>query len=321
METKKNLDILQEQAKKNTQVKPEQNTNPNSDKRNLNILYAIIVLLVVVSGAGWYLYFDLKAENQKTILQLTSVNNEKEEVTSELKSLIVQYEDLKTDNEEVNAKLNAEQERIESLLEELKKVKANNRWQIKKYKKELSTLREIMKSYIYQIDSLNTLNVNLRKENKNVTAENKRISSKNKKLEELTNDLSSTVEKASVLRATNINSVALKRKGRKTNKVKKTEKIKVCFTLAENSVAQNGMRFIYLKITNPDGKVLSGDKNTLEIGEESIQYSDKREIQYENKDLDVCIYWIKSENLKKGEYQVEIISDGYVIGTSSFYLK
>ncbi len=307
MEPKKNLDILQEQAKNNSNTPQKEQNNEN--------------LLIIVSAVGWYLYFDLKADNKKTIIELTSVNNEKEEVTNELKSLIVQYEDLKSDNEEVNAKLNAEQERIEALLGELKKVKANNRWQINKYKKELSTLREIMKSYIYQIDSLNTLNVNLRKENKNVTAENKRISSKNKKLEELTNDLSSTVEKASILRAVNINPVALKRKGRETSRVKKTEKVKVCFTLVENKVAESGMRFIYLKITNPEGKVLSGEQNVLTVGEETIQYSDKREIQYDNKDLEVCIYWIKSEKLIKGDYQVEIISDGYVIGTSSFHLK
>ncbi len=319
MDTKTNMDVLQEQAKQQTDnPTPKESQN---NKANLSVLYAIIGLLIIISAVGWYLYFDLKNENKKTITQLVNVNNEKEEVTNELKELIVQYEDLKSDNEDVNAQLTAEQERIELLLAELKKVKSNNRSQIRKYKKELSTLREIMKGYIYQIDSLNTLNVNLRKQNKTVTAENKRIASQNKKLEALTNDLSSTVEKASILKANNMEVVALKKKGRKTRRAKKTDKVKVCFTLAENPVAKSGMRFIYLRITNPQSKVLSGEQNTLTVGEQTIQYSDKREIQYDNQDLDVCIFWTKTEDLTKGEYKVELISEGNIIGTTAFYLK
>lgn len=284
-------------------------------------LLALIGLLLVVSAVGWYLYLDLRGVNAKTVTQLVTVSNEKEEVTNELKELIVQYEDMKSDNEEVNAQLAEEQQKIEGLIEELKKVKDSNRWQINKYKKELFTLREIMKSYIYQIDSLNTMNINLRQENSVVTAENKRIATKNEKLEQLTENLSTTVEKASILRAVNILPEALKKKGKETNRTSKVEKIKVCFTLVENAVAENGNQWVYLRIINPQGQVLSGSQNVEVFGETEIPFSDKREIEYDNKDIDVCIFWAKSEDLTEGEYKVEIVSKGNVIGTSAFYLK
>ncbi len=320
-EQKRNIDILKEKAAHSESTETQAESVNNSGQCRNNMLFGIIGLLVVISAVGWYLYFDLKSVNKHTVTQIVTVSNEKEEVTNELKELIVQYEDMKSDNEEVNAQLAQEQARIEGLLEELKKVKANNRWQIHKYKKELSTLREIMKSYIYQIDSLNTMNINLRKENSTVTAENRRISNQNQKLEELTSNLSTTVEKAQILRAVNIVPVALKKKSRTTKRVSKVEKIRVCFSLAENAVAKSGLRTIYISITNPQGKVLSGQQNILNIDDKVIPYSDSREIEYNNKDLDVCIFWAKSETLTKGEYKVDIISDGYVIGQSAFYLK
>jgi len=303
----------------------EKQTIPNlpirKDECKTNALLGLIALLVIISGIGWYLYFDIKSQKEQTLVELNNVSNEKEEVSSQLNELLVQYDDMKTNNDTLNTQLSAEKERIKKVLEELKKVKSSNRWQIHKYKKELFTLREIMKSYIYQIDSLNTMNINLRQENSAVTAQNKKIVSKNKKLEILTSNLSETVEKAAILRAVNITALATKKKGKETNRSKKVEKIKVCFTLTENAVAESGTQYFYLQITDPQGKILSGTENIATFGDKTIPYSDKREIEYHNKDIDVCIYWAKTEKLTKGEYKISIISKGYVIGKSAFYLK
>ena len=91
--------------------------------------------------------------------------------------------------------------------------------------------------------------------------------------------------------------------------------------MAENAVAESGPQYVYLQIVNPTGKVLSGAQNAVTFGEQTIQYSDKREIEYDNKNLDICVFWAKSEELSKGEYKVNIISNGYIIGSSAFYLK
>ena len=323
MEEQKTLnDRLAESSKTPTSPSEPTNISPEpKDECKNNGLLALIAVLVIVSAVGWYLYLDMKNKKVEVVTQLVNMTDEKEEVTNDLKELIVQYEDMKSDNDTVNKKLAEEQARIKGLLEELQKVKKNNRWQIHKYKKELSTLREIMKSYIYQIDSLNTMNINLRQENSTVTKANKRIASKNKKLETLTTNLSSTVEKAAIIRAINVVPQATKKKGKETNRSKKVEKIKVCFTLVENAVAQSGLQYIYLQIINPAGEVLSGAQNVVTFGEQSFQYSDKREIEYNNKDIDICIYWAKSEKLTKGEYKINLISNGYIIGNSAFYLK
>ena len=305
----------------NTQENKLPNLPVRKDECKTNALLGLIALLVIISGIGWYLYFDIKSQKEETLVQLDNVSNEKEEVSNQLNELLVQYDDMETNNDSLNMQLSKEKERIKSVLAELKKVKANNRWQIHKYKKELFTLREIMKSYIYQIDSLNTLNVNLRRENRTITTQSKKIQSKNKKLEKLKETLSSTVKKASVLRAINIETEALKAKGKPTRRSKKTDKIKVCFTIAENAVAPNGSQFIYLQITDPTGKILSGDKNTVQFGDKEFQYSDKREVEYDNQDLDVCIYWKKDCKLNKGDYKLVLISKGNIIGADVFYLK
>ena len=303
----------------------EKQTPPNlpvrKDECKTNALLGLIALLVIISGVGWYLYFDIKSQKEQTLVQLNNVSNEKDEVSSQLNELLVQYDDMETNNDSLNAQLSAEKERIKQVLEELKKVKSSNRWQIHKYKKELFTLREIMKSYIYQIDSLNTLNIHLQKENRTITKQSNVIKSKNKQLEEMTETLSSTVEKASILRAINIATEALKTKGKPTRRGKKTDKIKVCFTIAENAVAPKGAQFIYLQITDPSGKILSGAQNIIKFGEQEIAYSDKREVDYNNQDLDICIYWKKDCELAKGDYKVALISNGNIIGTDVFYLK
>jgi uncharacterized coiled-coil protein SlyX len=287
---------------------------PNSGK-----YIALIILFAIVAGVGWVLYYTESQRSAETIVKLESTSDEKEKVTSELNDMLVQYDELMTSNDTLNDKLVEERAKIQGLLDEVKKVKSASYWQINKYKKELGTLRQIMKGYIYQIDSLNTLNVALQEENLTVKNNYTEVKDKNKELEDKNSDLLETVDVAKTLRAMKVNTTPINEKGKLKLKAKKVEKIKVCFTLAQNKVVEAGQKSIYIRITDPSNKILGSEK--ILVGDEEITCSAKRLIQYDNRDLEVCVFWTKDREIPVGIYKVEIYERGKLIGNSSFELK
>jgi len=280
---------------------------------------ALIVLFAIVSGIGWVLYYYETQRSAETIVQLENTSDDKEKVTKELNNMLVQYDELMTNNDTLNDKLVEERAKIQELLDEVKKVKSASYWQINKYKKELGTLRQIMKGYIYQIDSLNTLNVALQEENLTVKNQYTQVQDKNKELEDKNSNLLETVDVAKTLRAMNVNAMPINAKGKLKPKAKKVEKIKVCFTLAQNKVVEAGEKSLYIRIITPDNKVLG--KETIMVGEEEIVCSAKRLVQYDNRDLEVCVFWTKDHEISPGIYKVEVYERGKLIGNSSFELK
>ena len=280
---------------------------------------ALIVLFAIVSGIGWVLYYYETQRSAETIVQLQNTSDDKEKVTSELNDMLVQYDELMTNNDTLNDKLVEERAKIQELLDEVKKVKSASYWQINKYKKELGTLRQIMKGYIYQIDSLNTLNVALQEENLTVKNQYTQVQDKNKELEDKNSNLLETVDVAKTLRAMNVNALPINAKGKYKSKAKKVEKIKVCFTLAQNKVVEAGEKSLYIRIITPNNKVLG--KETILVGEEEIICSAKRLVQYDNRDLEVCVFWTKDHEIPAGIYKVEVYERGKFIGNSSFELK
>jgi len=280
---------------------------------------ALIVLFAIVSGIGWTLYYFETQRSAETIVKLENTADDKEKVTSELNDMLVQYDELMTSNDTLNDKLVEERAKIQELLDEVKKVKSASYWQINKYKKELGTLRQIMKGYIYQIDSLNTLNVALQEENLTVKNQYSQVQDKNKELEDKNSNLLETVDVAKTLRAMNVNALPINAKGKYKSKAKKVEKIKVCFTLAQNKVVEAGEKSLYIRIITPNNKVLG--KETILVGEEEIVCSAKRLVQYDNRDLEVCVFWTKDHEIPIGIYKVEIYERGKLIGNSSFELK
>ncbi len=280
---------------------------------------ALIIIFAIIAAVGWYMFYQESQIKKQTITQLSNVTDEKEQVTSELNELLVQYDDISTSNDSLNSQLSQEKERIVKLIDEIKKTKSASRWQINKYKKELGTLRQIMRGYIHQIDSLNTMNVALKQENSTVKNQYVEVQNKNQDLENQNSELNSKIDIATTLRAMNIDSYGINAKGKPKTKAKKVEKIKTCFTLAQNKVTEPGPKDIYILITGPSGKIFGTDK-TMINGVESV-YSAFRTIEYANKDLDICVFWTKDKILAKGNYKVELFESGKSIGSTSFFLK
>ncbi len=303
-----------------------ENTGPGKDlniqqnkpgKRTSGFLVFTIIVLALAIGALTYVYLQERKETEELTVYKVELEHQKEELEEELKQMYVQYDSMKTENDSINKLLAAEQEKIEELL----KIRANNVYKIRLYKEELGTLREIMRSYIVQIDSLNTANQQLRAENYEVKTQLMVMEKTTRELEEEREDLSSMVEQASVLQAKNIMVDGLNRRSREKDKVRKIEKLRVCFTLRENAIVQPGTKEIFMRIMRPDSVILTTGVNLFEYLDEQMVYTASREVDYENQDVDLCIYWDDDGQLIEGSYSVNLYAENNLIGTSSFLLK
>jgi len=298
---------------------PQQET-PQRKKRTPVALIVIVIILVGLLGFISWLYLDQKQTTQKIT---TALKAEKDSLKTHLVDLRTDYDSLKTTNDSLNKKLNVEQEKIDGLLSELKNVKATNYTKIKQLKNELSTLREIAKSYVRQIDSLNRANKKLAAENKEVKQNLKETQESKEKLEKEKEDLTEKVEKASVLRTENVSAVGINEKGKEKTKVNKIDKIKTCFTIEENVLLKPGERIFYIRIASPpdDFILTNSEKNLFQHKDKKIIYSAKRSVEYEGKKTDLCIYFDSQGELKPGKYEVYIYAEGHIVGQTEFKLE
>lgn len=290
-------------------------TKPKSGK-GLTILLTIVALILLAAVVVlFYRLNDTKKQANETEQYLET---QKKSLTNELQDLIGEYDALKTNNDSLNLKLTEQQEKIKKLLN----YQASNIQKIQLYEKELKTLRDVLKSYIAQVDSLTTRNQQLIQENTEVRGSLDVAREENIKLSTEKEDLSSKVQKAAVITTSNIVVTPLNKRGKDEDKSTRITKLKVCFTLRENAIAAAGTKDVFIRITRPDEMVLAySESDVFDFQGQQIVYSAKRQIEYENKDLDVCIFWDNNNKIIVGTYTVDIFTDGALIGTTKFTIK
>lgn len=300
----------------------ENEINYNSKSKVLLLMLITIILLLLSNIFFIYKFYTMRKEKVFVQVELKDTQNEKTQIEEQLKDMLNQYNTLKTDNSKISAELEQEKNKIKELLDEIKNIKSANAYQINQYKKELGTLREIMRSYIVQIDSLNTRNKLLTEENRKVKTDYQKVVTEKEDLTQKKQELEQKVDIASTLRAINIASIAVNDKAKEVTRAKRTTKIRVCFTLTENAIVKPGNRFVYIRIARPNKEILPNPEGEMftYLGD-TILYSAKREIDYQNKDVEMCIYWTNNGSLSEGVYNVDIFCDGKQIGSDTFLLK
>lgn len=284
-------------------------------------LIAIIGILVIVTAI--LIGFLVSRNSQMQVMQEQFVID-KQELEDEYEAISLQYEGFKfsVQNDSLLYKLQNEQAKVLRLQEELRMTSASDKAEIKRLSEELSTLRRILRSYIHQIDSLNTLNQELRAENEQITNQYNRT---NRTLQQVTQEreqLSEKVSLAAQLVATNINAVAVNDRGREQKRLSRSTQFVVSFTVARNITTEPGERTIFIRIMSPDGNVLSKSSNNRFSYENSdILYSMKRTIEYGGEEIPVSMYWDIEEFLMPGTYKADIFADGHHIGSHSFSME
>jgi hypothetical protein len=291
-------------------------------KNSLSLLIAGFAIMSVALVVVLFLYFDQRKESRAAIAQLQQYSGmievKKDSLENELNGIIVQYDALKSDNDTLNKQLTLQQEKIKKLLS----MRISDTEKIKRYEKELLTIRDVLKSYIVQIDSLNTKNQILLVENKDLKNTGAKLENKNKKLEQEKEELTSIKIEAKTLIAAGITPVALNKRSKEQDRADKVTKIRVDFTLRKNTVADAGAKIIYLRLIRPDAVVLgSKEAGVFDYENSQIPFSANREVNYEKNDLPVSIFWDNNGDLIKGNYICELYCEGKLIGRAEFTLR
>ena len=267
---------------------------------------------------------QLQAEIRSIEAKAKSVRKEKEELENEYSSFATQYDELqiRITNDSLLDKLEQEKLKTQQLLEELRQTKATDAAEITRLKKELKTVRAVLRSYVVQIDSLNRANEQLQKENKRVKARYSEATRQIDKITEEKENLSKKVTLASQLDAIGISFTPIKKNGKAARKIKDAKKLAIGFTIAKNITTETGEKAIYVRILKPDEEVLSkSNGDTFAYENQELQYSIKKYIEYTGEEQSVKVYWDVEEFLQAGTYKVFIFADGNMIGSNSFVVK
>lgn len=279
---------------------------------SVKILTAIVAVLAVVLAFIWI---------QKGLL-VRELKIEKQDLTSQFEALKTDYETLSSDYETINVQLDSSREEVSQLIEKIKKTEATNRAKMRQYEKELGTLRSIMRNYIVQIDSLNTLNHQLKIDAAAARREAAVSRRANEELSHQVESLSGQVAAGSVIKARGIRLEAYNSSDNVTDRSSRVTRLLTTLSLVENDLAPKGPTRVYIRVKDPDGILLVGsDQISFQYQGSSLSASASREVDYEGREVELSIYLNGIPTYVKGSYTVEVYTSQSLLGKAEVYLR
>ena len=286
------------------------------EEQNLKkVMYGMIALSVILAGTLAYIWY------QKSSL-VKDLTVEKEELTEQMIALQNDYATLSSDYDDINLQLDSSRLEVQMLIEKITQTEATNRSKIRQYEKELGTLRSIMRNYIVQIDSLNTLNKQLTAD---AAAARREAAESRKKQQELSKEiesLSGQVAAGSVIKARGIVIEAYNASDKVTDRSSRVVRLLTTLSLVENDLAPKGPVRVYIRVKGPDGILLTNDsQRTFQVDGEPMICSASREVDYQGKEVELSIYLNDITGYVKGIYTVEAYTDQTRLGSAELMLR
>lgn len=286
------------------------------------VVISIIVVLAV--GIAALLFLNLHQKKQMDAI-VEQMEYEKSELEDEYEDLALQfdgYQQMDIKNDSLQERLAQEQQRVQDLLEELRITKVTNARRIAELKKELATVRAVMKDYVRQIDSLNATNQRLTVENQQYRQENQQVKQQNTQLTTMNTKLTETVSRASMLEVSSCTMVTLNKHDHKTRLVSQIRKLQFNYTIAKNITCEPGLKMLYVRLIDPNGNLLGEENNLLfHFENEDIPYSVAQEFEYAGEEYQGTIYWPLADEPQTGLYNADFFADGNLIGSIPFSIK
>lgn len=291
-------------------------------KTTLFPVAVLLALTLLTALAGCKSDASKLADKDRELEELRQLAElDKREMENQYAQFAMQYDELKRGikDDSLIARLNEEQQRAESLLAELKRVKSNDAAEIARLKKELETVRAVLRTYILQVDSLQQLNQALASERDEARAQYAQASSQISTLSNERESLTEQVAIAAQLNATGISLSPTKKNGKAARKCKDIVSFTVSFSITRNVTAKAGNRTVYVRLMKPNQSVVN-PSGTFSYENRSIDYSASRTIEYTGQEQHVTLYVPVSEFLSPGRYTAYIFVDGQMIGSGSIAL-
>jgi hypothetical protein len=302
---------------------------------------AVIILLLLLLGAMAYLWSSKNSQLNQCENDNKALNADMEgmnemmsgyvggmtnDIKTDFKNMLSTYDALLAKDASQADSINKQKAEIQELLAKVERGNMSAR-QLFMARKEIETMKGIMRGYIVQIDSLNTLKLQLTNDLETKNTQLTATTTERDQYKTAAEESAAKVKKGSRLQAYNFSSGALKMKlnntTTETTKARNAVQIQSSFTISENPITVPGKKTVYLQVVTPEGKTLqSSASNVTAVDGGSVAYSDKKVIDYNNQMIDMAIYYkLNGEELSKGNYKVNIYCQGQLIGTDSFTLK
>lgn len=278
-------------------------------------MYALIAVAVLLAGALAYIW------TSKASL-VRDLNEEKQDLTEQIIALQGDYESLSSDYDTINSQLDSSREEVAQLVERIQQTEATNRAKMRQYEKELGTLRSIMRNYIVQIDSLNTLNHKLTAEAAEARRDAAASKAANEELNKQVESLAGQVAAGSVIKARGLSMQAYNHSDKVTDRSSRVARLLTTLSLVENDLAPKGPVRVYIRVKDPEGILLTNSVQTsFNCGGEALLASASREVDYEGKEVELSIYLNDIPSFTKGIYTVEAYTEQGLLGRSELMLR
>jgi prefoldin subunit 5 len=298
---------------------------PQAPKKNSNVIYFLIAVVVALLGTDVYLYTQKNKSDVKVVYQ----NDEKTRLQTELDSLEAQIEQVNAGRAKMSVAMQAKNDslrlKIRVLRSELAKGKLTAA-ELDKAQEDIKQLRYFVTKYTADIEELKKQNTTLTTERDTLKTNLATVSQKATDLEQKNQELDTKVKVASAIKVAVANVVAYKVKnsGKESDvtKAKQAQKIKINFTIATNAVAEKGLHDVYIRIIDPTGNLITQtDSGTFNADSQDLQYTYKTSIDFRDDGSGYTIDWINPAPFQKGTYTVLLYADGYTMGKTSITLK
>jgi Tfp pilus assembly protein PilN len=291
----------------------ERERKENKGPRTVMIILAVVAV-ALACVLGYMLY-------QRNSL-VKDLETEKAELAQQMVALQQDFDSLNSDYESINHQLDTSREQVALLIEKLSKTEATNRAKIRQYEKELGTLRSIMKGYIVQIDSLNTLNKKLTADAAAARREAAESRAANEQLTQQVESLASQVSAGKILKARGISLLAHYSNDKAGDRHSRVRYMTANLSLVENSLADKGPVRIYVRVKDPEGILLNNTESTsFTAGGEVLQATASREVDYEGNEVDLTIYINDTGEFVKGVYTLEVYTEQSLLGRAECMLR
>jgi len=290
--------------------------NPKNNNSSLKAVIAVLAVLLI--GSLVYI-FKLSSDTDVVKTELTTTLTEKESVMKDLQELKATYDAAIAENTSMSDELIQERDKVVALMDDLNKSKGD----VSKYRNQVQGMQTKMKTLVAENDELKKQNGVLTVQRDStivVLGESKKF---NEVLVGQNEELAKTVEKGSKLSILNTKTAAYKLKSSgkqiETDKASRADVLKVSFTIAENQIAKSGDKTYYIQVIDAKNNVL-GDKKTESFGDNTLTYSFKKTIQYENKTVQVSED-LPGKDFAKGTYFINVFDNDELVSKTSFSLR
>lgn len=303
-----------------------ENQSGQPPKKNSNVIYFLIVVVLALLGTDVYLYL----QKNKSDVRIVTQQDEQTRLKADLDSLEAQVDQVNAGKAKMSKELTAKNDSLKAKIQVLRTQLAKGKLtkaELVKAEEDVKQLRYFVTKYTADIEELHKQNATLTTERDTLKSNLANVAKKADTLQKQNQDLDAKVKVAQVLKLATSNIVAYKIKGSgkevDVTRAGPAKKIKINFTVASNTLADKSLHDIYVRIIDPTGNLITApDGGTFTADNSELQYTYKTSIDFKDDGTEYTIDWLNpTPPFVKGTYTVLLYADGGTMGKTGFTLK